>query len=313
MEIYLTFDDGIHPGTEEVLSVLKETGVKATFFLVGAQFVYSFKKDSSKCLRLLRDIYENHKIGHHSYSHANYYYTSYYQEDGVQIDNRGTRRSVVQDFEKGREQINDYLNFVCQGNSSGDFFTKGTETIPLARFPGRNTWFLFKHGTDRNNLTHQNSYFRHEKDTSERALELFKAGYQIFGWDIEWEMTFDFHDDALAEKNKKIEAGSLNYLQDEDTHPYFDMYTDHNLGKDRLTENWEVVKNKILGAAIRNKVIVLMHDRAFRKGFANYDKHNNTTTNIDRDTYSESDKLKSLIEFLRGENFVFKTLGEYIE
>lgn len=32
-EIYLTFDDGIQAGTEEVLELLKRKGIKGTFFL----------------------------------------------------------------------------------------------------------------------------------------------------------------------------------------------------------------------------------------------------------------------------------------
>jgi hypothetical protein len=313
MEIYLTFDDGIQAGTEEVLSVLKETGVKATFFLVGIQLDYSYRKNASACLRLLRDIYENHEIGNHSYSHANFYYTSYYRDNGVQIDNTGTRRSVVQDFEKSKDLINHYLDMIYPEKSIGSSPCLITgQQNSLARLPGRNSWFICRPGADRNNLTRQNSYTRCEKDSRERTNELFKAGYQLYGWDTEWPMTFDFHVDALAEKTNKIEAGGLDYLKEENVHPDFDMYADDNLGKDRLKESWGVFKNRIAPAAVQNKVIILMHDRAFRKGFAEYHAVGATTENIDRDTYSESGKLKSLIVWLKNEGCVFKTLSRYI-
>lgn len=43
-EVYLTFDDGIQAGTEEVLEVLKETGVKGTFFLQVYIFIILLKR-----------------------------------------------------------------------------------------------------------------------------------------------------------------------------------------------------------------------------------------------------------------------------
>ena len=60
-EIYLTFDDGIQAGTEEVLALLKEKKVKATFFLTGIHLYYFIEKhkDRKQALNVLKDIYEN--------------------------------------------------------------------------------------------------------------------------------------------------------------------------------------------------------------------------------------------------------------
>lgn len=62
---YLTFDDGPHPKvTPIVLDILKETNVKATFFVIGKQ-VKQYP-DITK-----RAYDEGHYIANHSYSHNN--------------------------------------------------------------------------------------------------------------------------------------------------------------------------------------------------------------------------------------------------
>lgn len=66
--IYLTFDDGPSSRTDEILAVLAEKNVKATFFVTG--------KSSQKDLdRMRRIVEEGHTIGMHSYSHI---YTTIY-------------------------------------------------------------------------------------------------------------------------------------------------------------------------------------------------------------------------------------------
>lgn len=61
--VYLTFDDGPSPNTEEILDILKQHGVKATFFAVG--------KETDYCKDLYRRIVsEGHTLGMHSYSHV---------------------------------------------------------------------------------------------------------------------------------------------------------------------------------------------------------------------------------------------------
>lgn len=63
--IYLTFDDGPLPGpTDEVLNILEQEGVKATFFLVGSRVDESpFLAQEIKA--------RGHDIGNHTYYHPN--------------------------------------------------------------------------------------------------------------------------------------------------------------------------------------------------------------------------------------------------
>ncbi len=61
--IALTFDDGPHPRrTAEILDILSEYGIKATFFVIG-------KNAEAYPKLLLRMANEGHEIGNHTYSH----------------------------------------------------------------------------------------------------------------------------------------------------------------------------------------------------------------------------------------------------
>lgn len=61
-KVYLTFDDGPSIFTDEILDILKEYDVKATFFVVG--------KENKKSKELYKRIVdEGHTLGMHSYSH----------------------------------------------------------------------------------------------------------------------------------------------------------------------------------------------------------------------------------------------------
>lgn len=60
--VYLTFDDGPSEVTDEILEILSEEGIKATFFVIGPS---GEKTDE----RLMRIVSEGHSIGLHTMSH----------------------------------------------------------------------------------------------------------------------------------------------------------------------------------------------------------------------------------------------------
>lgn len=63
--IALTFDDGPHPQyTPEILDLLNEYNIKATFFVLG-QFAAKYPEI------IKRQAREGHEIGNHTYSHIN--------------------------------------------------------------------------------------------------------------------------------------------------------------------------------------------------------------------------------------------------
>lgn len=62
-KVYLTFDDGPSKYTGEILDILKDYDVKATFFVVG-------KDDEYSQAMMKRIVAEGHTLGMHSYSHV---------------------------------------------------------------------------------------------------------------------------------------------------------------------------------------------------------------------------------------------------
>ncbi|MBQ9459523.1 MAG: polysaccharide deacetylase [Oscillospiraceae bacterium] len=100
--IYLTFDDGPSDRTDEILAVLAEKNVKATFFVTG-------KSDEKDLERMKRIVDEGHTIGMHSYSHD--YATVY-----------ASVESFMEEFYKNFTQIREATGmsptvFRCPGGS----------------------------------------------------------------------------------------------------------------------------------------------------------------------------------------------------
>lgn len=76
-KVYLTFDDGPSTYTDEILDILKEEDVKATFFVTG--------KEGEEYERLYKRIVEEgHTLGMHSYSHK--YYELYASKENFMDD-----------------------------------------------------------------------------------------------------------------------------------------------------------------------------------------------------------------------------------
>lgn len=83
-KVYLTFDDGPSANTNEILDILKEYDVKATFFVIGKpQDVYEpmYK----------RIVEEGHTLGMHSYSHR---YSELYKD----VESFGADTAKLQEF-----------------------------------------------------------------------------------------------------------------------------------------------------------------------------------------------------------------------
>lgn len=82
-KVYLTFDDGPSENTEQILDILAEYGVKATFFVTGRE-----DEESQALYRRIAD--EGHTLGMHSY--ANKYSVIYQSEEAFQSDYRRLRQ-----------------------------------------------------------------------------------------------------------------------------------------------------------------------------------------------------------------------------
>ncbi len=279
--VYLTFDDGVQPGTEEVLEVLKSAGVKATFFLTGVNIVnFAIYYGRDKADRILDEIKSDHEVANHSYSHANDYYSQYYVHGGLKIgqneDQTFQRRTVLEDFQKNDEII------LGPG-----------QQLKLARFPGRNTWKY--PGIEE--IDDDNDY-----DTRDEATQLHQNGYVIYGWDTEWKMSFDASSIARSRVQERADAGTLDWSDEEHTHPFIDFNSEEHKNIDKLSESPSSVFDKIDDVASHwwfefdnskkeDKVILLMHDRAFRDG--------------------EAEKLTTLINLLKADGYAFDVISNY--
>lgn len=76
-KVYLTFDDGPSENTAQILDILKQYNIKATFFVIGRE------DEESKAL-YQRIVNEGHTLGMHSYSHK--YSVIYNSVDAFQTD-----------------------------------------------------------------------------------------------------------------------------------------------------------------------------------------------------------------------------------
>ncbi len=84
---YLTFDDGPSARTPEVLKILEEYGVKATFFVVG--------KDTEQSKQWMRDIVAaGHTIGVHSYTHT---YRKIYDSVEAYLDDFAKEYALIEE------------------------------------------------------------------------------------------------------------------------------------------------------------------------------------------------------------------------
>lgn len=325
-EIYLTFDDGLEAGTEEVLELLKEKKIKGTFFLIGKRIESMYKRNPYKCLELLKDIYENHAIGNHSYSHANEFYSSFYRDGGVVIKEEGSkkiRRTVVNDFIKAKNTIMYYLD-MANGNKNPS--VSSTKLVPLSknqkkgvsRFPGTNTWYLKNRFIDIKATNRGDNLSIPVKDTENESKEIGK-NYNIFGWDLEWKMNEPHANKLIRDYiSGKINNHTFQYDNTDDTDPFFDLYDKEYIAYDRPIEKVKEIRDEMLDLVYYSplqpfdniskspgKVVLLMHERMFRKGKLNNNKE------VDKTDKSELEKLGDLIDYFIKIKAEFKTLDEY--
>lgn len=110
-QVYLTFDDGPSKDiTPQILDILKNYDVKATFFVLGARV--ELYPDILK-----REFSEGHYIANHGYSHK--YSQIYESQDTVFQEYIDCENSIKRAL--GREDYNSYL-FRFPGGSSGGHY-----------------------------------------------------------------------------------------------------------------------------------------------------------------------------------------------
>lgn len=112
--VHLSFDDGPSLNSEEVLNVLKEENVRATFFLAGA----AVERSPSLARQVIRrQIEEGHQIAYHGYQHGDYARSFDYLDRQIRMT-----QSTLAEFS------------LTQNQRVSDF------ALPLFRLPGGDGW-----------------------------------------------------------------------------------------------------------------------------------------------------------------------------
>ncbi len=93
-KVYLTFDDGPSIYTDDILEILEEYDIKATFFVVG-------KEDERSQNAILKIVENGHTLGMHSYSHK-------YSQLYASLEN------FEADFEKERSFLEELTGETCR-------------------------------------------------------------------------------------------------------------------------------------------------------------------------------------------------------
>lgn len=95
---FLTFDDGPSSNTSQILDILNERGIKATFFVLGSNV--------EKNPEMVKRMYdEGHFIANHGYSHV---YENIYQSPQAVLDEYNRCNQVVRDA-LGEQEYNSHL------------------------------------------------------------------------------------------------------------------------------------------------------------------------------------------------------------
>ena len=262
------------------------------------------------------------QIGNHSHTHAHELYESFY-DSGLRVNketlepdavegNPSLRRSVLMDFEYANVAFSSVLNQRSIPRPTDPAFDargkldlsklNGYSRFLTARMPGTNIWRLpkkrIKASGDATALGGSST-----KVKEDEADDLEVNGYKIYGWDHEFQMKFEI---------KKFQQDL--YRKGLDGH--LDLYDPKFVGLDRPTETgkavFEKVKsefNEISGSDTKqkDKLILLLHDRAFRRNIS-------TAANPADKTKEENkfiDMLREFIELSKKEGFTFDVLKNY--
>ncbi len=139
--IYLTFDDGPQHGTVECFDLVKQEGIKASFFMVGLHMAK--KSDGKKIVSMIREGYPQVLLCNHSYTHANDKYLDFYHHPYF----------AEQDFYQAQDSLQ----------------------VPykILRLPGNRSWA-------------REGELKATVLVRPVAELLDSAGYNIIGWDLEW-------------------------------------------------------------------------------------------------------------------------------
>lgn len=204
--IYLTFDDGPIDVTRNVVDVLKQNNIKATFFINGVHMFGNGGEDEGSAVSALIYALENGElIGNHSYDHMLGYHTC--NTAKIPGGSTGTfyNKFCAHDYAASAyfNPVVDYT-FFAPLNTTGirdviydseykiagkavtaQGFYKNDQLDTLARLPYTNDWRVNTAAAD-GGLNASVDLSTSDKNGSLLADKLAANGYSVYGWDLEW-------------------------------------------------------------------------------------------------------------------------------
>lgn len=301
--IFLTFDDGPVNATAELLPILKEENVKATFFINGFHLYGEGDENEDKATEALQQlIKDGHVVGNHSYDHMLHNCTD------------GKRSGAVYCNEVGKWPVNAYgdplteIGYFPLNQQKVEALIPDAVNAPnymmndIYRMPYTNGWRVSEtlHGdalcatTDSLVPWHADYECNPEKPSQsvQNAVMLqdmlYAAGKQVFGWDVDWGPT-NWGDKHPAETMKDADALF------EDVKKAFKECTPATM----LPLNNRSHTITTDAPDRQNKVIILTHDFLFENG----SRGNGADINLP--------KLTAFIQKAKKEGYTFATLDTY--
>lgn len=317
--IYLTFDDGPINVTHDVVNVLNQNNIKATFFLNGIHLFGKGGENEDKSIdSLVYLLKSGHVIGNHSYDHMMGYhncekdkvspefFTKYCSDQSLRTYSAPTT-DIVFFNPLNTQEISKIIkdNFGINHKLSNDHLND------LIRMPFTNNWRVHAKGFNPEKLTGNapcattddkyvwdytaedfNACLTKPTKSAQHAFKLAdllaEKGYQVFGWDIEW-----------APSNWGAEYPAETLMTADQLAKYteqsFDVCMPHTV------ENPMQDRAPDLNCASplhKNKSIILAHDFLFETG-----SRGNGGMNL-----VELDKF---IKLMKSKGYQFDTLDHY--
>jgi chitin disaccharide deacetylase len=292
--IFLTFDDGPIDASLNVLTVLKNNHIKATFFVNGFQLTgeapHERRKHSGLAFR--RMIKEGHVVGNHSFDHMNHNAIA-----GGRASSTDSYRNVLVDSQSFIPKNADVVNRALGSLKN----SPNNAILSLGRMPFSNNWVLpgmtvicacctndgippwdadSKCGSKE--LPISNS----ARLGGEVAKKLFREnGMLIFGWDVEWQP-------SNWEINNFSDTLVPAEILEQDI---MDVFAGKKCTIKMLSPEVSCGSKTVTG-----KVIVLTHDSLYENSWRGRGKDVNLP------------QLDKLIKSLKAKGYLFDTLDHYL-
>lgn len=180
LKIALTFDDGPHPTlTPKILNILKDYGIKATFFVIG--------ENAERYPELIERIRsEGHEIGNHTYSHIRAKDTTEEQmrEEILRCESLlgGTSENSVKLFRPPEGNLSDRMGEMC-GALDYRVILWSIDTRDWCRIPAREITESVLRNVRSGDIILMHDYIGSNSPTPEALKEmlpqLIKRGYSF--------------------------------------------------------------------------------------------------------------------------------------